>query len=82
MLGDQISIADIHLSAWLARLVKLSGGSSSDDGNSAIAKLEAHIGGGFKLPRDSHFQQNSLAAFWDAMKVRRSWKEVYANGLQ
>lgn len=88
-LGDQLSIADIHLTAWLVRLVKLSGGSSSDDGNSAIAKLESHIGGSFALPKDfqvaqalrADTEQSKLAAFWDAMRARPSWKKVYADGL-
>ncbi|KAJ2967183.1 hypothetical protein NUW54_g13583 [Trametes sanguinea] len=30
---------------------------------------------------DSTERQNKLAAFWDAVKERPSWKKVYANGL-
>jgi len=82
-LGDQLSIADIHLAAWLVRLVKLSGGSVSDDGNSATAMLESHIGGGYTLPKDfrllqGDMEQSKLAVFWDTMKARPSWK-VYAD---
>lgn len=87
-----MSLADLHLAAWVARLVKLSGGTPEDDGNTAIAKLDEHIGTGFALPKD--FQppetqrkedrpyQSKLAAFWDAMKERPSWKKVYGAGLR
>lgn len=51
--GDQFSTADVHLSAWLAYVVFLAGGSPSEAGVSAIDKLEKHIGAGFLLPRIS-----------------------------
>ncbi|KAG6851078.1 hypothetical protein H0H93_002970 [Arthromyces matolae] len=71
-------------------LVKLSGGLYEEDGETAIRKLEVHIGGGFKLPKHSEEigdgqertgEHNKLATFWDAMRVRPSWKEVYGQGL-
>jgi len=98
-LGDQLSLADLHLAAWLARIVKVSGGSPGDDGTTAITKLGAHIGTGFALPKDfvsrdsvledeqqqqqykARSAQNKLAAFWDAIKQRPSWKKVYRDGL-
>ncbi|KAI8995674.1 hypothetical protein BD414DRAFT_527757 [Trametes punicea] len=98
-LGDQLSIADLHLAAWLARIASLAGAEASEDGNTVLAKIEAHIGEGFNLPKDfsvaearrraglaatnvdSTERQNKLAAFWDAVKERPSWKKVYANGL-
>lgn len=64
-----------------------------------MAKIEAHIGDGFALPKtlpvidarrkaglpplsvDTNERQCKLAAFWDAMKERSSWKKVYAEGL-
>jgi glutathione S-transferase len=84
-LGDQVSIADIHLTAWLIRLVKLAGGSSADEGNRAIGLLESHLGGGFRLPKDYEPQradgdESKLAAFWDVMKARGSWSKVYGDG--
>ncbi|THH34173.1 hypothetical protein EUX98_g116 [Antrodiella citrinella] len=97
--GDQLSLADLHLAAWLARIVKLAGGTASDDGDTITKKLEVHIGGAFKLPNDfsvaearrraglpagtaqPNDRQARVAAFWDAMKERSSWKKVYADGL-
>jgi hypothetical protein len=90
-LGDQVSIADIHLSAWLSHLVKLAGGSPSDDGDIAIKRVEKHIGNEFVFPKDflssafSPFTEekavarSKLAAFWDAMKSRYSWNKVYVS---
>ncbi|KAH9919087.1 uncharacterized protein B0H18DRAFT_1029102 [Fomitopsis serialis] len=101
-LGDQLSLADLHLAAWLARLVSLAGGTLTDDGAVAIGKLEVHVGGaggGFALAKDfsvaearrraglpvsdpeSHERQNRLAAFWDAVRERPSFKKVYKDGL-
>lgn len=50
--GDQLSLADLHLAGWLARLISLSGGTLADDGATAISKVEAHVGGGFSLVKD------------------------------
>ncbi|KAK0506204.1 hypothetical protein EDD18DRAFT_22396 [Armillaria luteobubalina] len=75
-LGDQLSIADIHLSAWLARIVKLAGGAMTDDGSAVVEKLHHHVGTEFKLG-----QKARLSEYWDAMKERPSWKKVYAEGL-
>ncbi|KZP31389.1 hypothetical protein FIBSPDRAFT_926046 [Athelia psychrophila] len=86
--GDQISIADLHLAGWLARIVSLSGGSISEDGDTVTAKVEAHIGGGFQFPKEAPATggavgarttpQSKLAAFWDAIKDRPSFQRVYA----
>ncbi|KZT02674.1 uncharacterized protein LAESUDRAFT_729918 [Laetiporus sulphureus 93-53] len=51
VLGDQLSVADLHLAAWLARIVMLSGGTIEEDGNTVVGKLEAHVGPGFTLPK-------------------------------
>ncbi|KAF9457076.1 hypothetical protein BDZ94DRAFT_1326555 [Collybia nuda] len=93
-LGDQLSTADLHLAAWMARIVSLAEGAAHDDGNTAIRRLEERIGSGFLLSRDfqladtrpQHHElepgyQSKLAAFWDAVRERPSWKKVYANGL-
>ncbi|KAF9568412.1 hypothetical protein CPC08DRAFT_739654 [Agrocybe pediades] len=91
-LGDQMSIADLHLAGWLTRVVKLAGGSASDDGSAVAKKLEEHIGGGFVLPKDFATEQarrentkaekqTKIGAFWNAMGERESWKKVYGDGL-
>jgi hypothetical protein len=46
-LGDQLSLADVHLAVWLARIAHLSGALPSDDGNSAIEKIEGLVGAKF-----------------------------------
>lgn len=48
-LGDQISIVDLHLGPWLARVAYLCGGLASDDGDTITAKIETRVG--FVLPR-------------------------------
>lgn len=73
-------------------MVKLAGGSGSDNGNTVVGKLEKHIGGGFKLERDFITEQerqekgnsekaSKLGAFWDELRERKSWKKVYGEGL-
>ena len=49
--GDQVSLADLHLAAWLARIAKLAGATASDDGNTVTSKIEAHVGE-LQLPKD------------------------------
>lgn len=87
-IGDQLSLADLHLAAWLARVCSLSGATMADNGETALAKLEAHIGNGFTLSKDfvtsataPRPAQSKLAAFWDVMSIRPSWNSVYADGL-
>jgi hypothetical protein len=50
--GEQISIVDVHLAAWLRALVTLSGGSIRDSGTAAIARLEEHVGGRAAFTKD------------------------------
>ncbi|KAI0296168.1 hypothetical protein BC826DRAFT_908571 [Russula brevipes] len=51
-LGEQISIVDVHLAAWLRALVTLSGGSIRDSGTAAIARLEEYVGGRAAFTKD------------------------------
>jgi len=82
-LGDQVCLADLHLASWLVWIVRLAGGSHEIPGDTAINLLESHVGNGFKLPRDykangeAKEAQAKLAAFWDNMQTRGSWKKVY-----
>jgi len=90
-LGDQISIADLHLAGWLARIASLSGANITEDGDAVTAKVEAHIGGDFHFPKEAPATggavgarttpQSKLAAFWDAIKDRPSFQRAYADGL-
>ncbi|TFY80944.1 hypothetical protein EWM64_g3067 [Hericium alpestre] len=88
--GDQFSIADVHITGWLAWIIFLSGGKLGDSGSVAVQTIEQHVGGGYKLPRDAIFtdgtdattstekgMQSKLAILWDAVKERPSWKRVY-----
>lgn len=70
----------------------MAGGAANNDGNTAIGMLERHIGKGFALPKDFQavdaqrkdprpVHQSKLAAFWDAVRERPSWKKVYGSGL-
>jgi len=70
-LGDQLSLADLHLMAWLANIVFLAGGQKEKEG---IDALETKIGGGWKVGE-------KLGAFWDASLLRPSFNKVYAAGL-
>lgn len=80
--GDQFSIADLHLAAWLTRVVSLVGGTKDDTGETIVVKLEGYIGGGFQIPRGFvSEQQTKIGAFWDAVRERPGWKKVYYNGL-
>jgi len=83
-LGDQLCVADLHLGAWMTRLVALVGGTSSDDGRTVVKKIEEHFGGMLVLPKNHQVggrKDSKLAMFWDAIKDRASWKKIYKTGL-
>ncbi|KIR29355.1 hypothetical protein I307_01260 [Cryptococcus deuterogattii 99/473] len=63
-LGDQISLADLHVISWLARLVSIADGSLTKDGLNA---LEAKMG---KPPGDK------LRNFWKLWAERESFQKV------
>ena len=71
--GDQFSVADVHLMAWVARVLHLCGATAEDDGRSAVAKLASRVGLDGKLER--------LEEFWEAARGRRAWQKVYGSGL-
>ena len=114
-LGDQISLADIHLAVWLARIAHLSGALPDEAGNSVIGKIESLVGTqfakdisivearrragldspvkppgangegkaygavpqAFQPSAGKSSRQSRLAAFWETVKERPSWKKVY-----
>ncbi|KAG6381342.1 hypothetical protein JVT61DRAFT_5752 [Boletus reticuloceps] len=67
--GDEPGEDDFHLAAWLARIAFVAGGGSEQDGIRALEK-----GLGMKL-------HPKVSAYWGAWNARKSWKEVYAQGL-
>ncbi|KAG8965242.1 hypothetical protein FRC03_000787 [Tulasnella sp. 419] len=74
LLGDQISLVDLHFFVWLARLVYLSGGDLSVAG---LSKLEEKInkgGDGWKLGEN-------VRLFWQSILIRDSVKKVYSGGI-
>ncbi|KZT57096.1 hypothetical protein CALCODRAFT_483453 [Calocera cornea HHB12733] len=71
-LGDQLSVADLHVAAWLARVVSVCGGSAKPED---LAKVEEKIGlPGFKIGE-------KIKTYWAAMIVRPSFKTVYPGGV-
>lgn len=95
--GDQISIPDLHLGPWLARVGLFAGAKATDSGVVAIAKIERFIAPNFTLPKDYRYPEaqrtptagaegvpeniSKFAAFWDAIKERPSWQKYYGTEL-
>jgi len=71
--GDQFSISDVHLIAWLARVLHLSGATAEDDGPSAVAKLAHRVKLEGELGR--------VGEYWEAARGRGGWQRVYGAGL-
>jgi hypothetical protein len=70
LIGDQLCLADLHVGAWLAYVVKLCSGSVDKDGKAALGEVGERIGWEEK--------ESKLIIFWDAMKSRESWIQVYS----
>lgn len=72
-LGDQISLADLHLIPWLARVAAVASGIVG--GGEAMESLDKVLQGfGGKVG-------DKVKAFWTAFGERPSFKEVYGQGL-
>ncbi|KAH0838456.1 hypothetical protein J3R83DRAFT_6767 [Lanmaoa asiatica] len=67
--GDDPSEDDFHLAAWLARIAFVAGGGNEQDGVRALEN-----GLGIEL-------HPKISAYWSAWSSRKSWQEVYAEGL-
>ncbi|PWY97111.1 hypothetical protein BCV70DRAFT_203164 [Testicularia cyperi] len=72
-LGDQISLADLHVIPWLARILAVSQGLAPDA--DPLASLDSIIAAhGAKLgPK--------IREFWQAFSTRPSFEKVYGSGL-
>ncbi|KAF9044576.1 hypothetical protein BDZ89DRAFT_1089855 [Hymenopellis radicata] len=75
-LGDQLSIVDCHLMAWLSRILLYSGVEVADDGAGAVGKLEKYLGSELSTE-----EKSKLGTYWECTKTRDSWKKVYVGGL-
>lgn len=77
LLGDQLSLADLHVGVWLARLVQLAAGPASSETKQwpkLLSTLSGPIGPDFKVgPK--------LSAFWAEIIAREAFNKVYAAGL-
>ncbi|KAJ1018045.1 hypothetical protein NDA16_004914 [Ustilago loliicola] len=71
-LGDQISLADLHLVPWLARVAAVAGGKTGEDALAALDGVLAEYGG--KVGE-------KVRALWGAFLERPSFKDVYGEGL-
>ncbi|KIY62908.1 hypothetical protein CYLTODRAFT_383049 [Cylindrobasidium torrendii FP15055 ss-10] len=76
VLGDQISIVDLHFAAWLTRILLSAGVGAKDEGAAAVNELEKFLGSEFTAE-----QKSKLATVWESFKGRESWKKVYKDGL-
>ncbi|KAI5454626.1 hypothetical protein NCC49_003519 [Naganishia albida] len=66
-LGDQISLADLHIISWLARLVQIAKGDVSAN---AILKVDHMMGNG-------HHVGEKLKQFWALWIQRESFRKVW-----
>ncbi|SNX87675.1 uncharacterized protein MEPE_06385 [Melanopsichium pennsylvanicum] len=72
-LGDQISLADLHVIPWLARICAIAGGLAKDD--DPLKSLDAVVGEcGGKVGE-------KVRGLWTVFQDRPSFKVVYADGL-
>ncbi|RXK35185.1 hypothetical protein M231_07556 [Tremella mesenterica] len=64
LLGDQVCLADLHVIAWLSRIIELSGGTKTASGIEALESLTGHKVG----PK--------MKAFWALWIERPSFKSM------
>ncbi|GAA5827659.1 hypothetical protein JCM5353_008364 [Sporobolomyces roseus] len=74
LLGDQISLADLHAGAWFARILAAAGITSVSDLPKALKQLESNFTGGEKVGAKTERWAENLFE-------RKSFKQVYADGL-
>ncbi|GAA5859963.1 hypothetical protein JCM1840_001818 [Sporobolomyces johnsonii] len=74
LLGDQISLADLHVGAWFARVLACAGATSLTDIAGNLKALESNFPEGEKVgPR--------VAKWAETLFERESFKNVYGEGL-
>lgn len=89
-LGDQVSLADVHLMAWFARLLAVCEGlkENQESGKKEFEALENSLLNeclGNELGNVKTVVQGlrdgKLRSYWDELKGRESFKAVYGKGL-
>jgi hypothetical protein len=76
------SLADLHLVAWLARVIFLSQGGPNIEGLDALERQISGNGTGGSMPVESAFKiGKKVKAFWAAWVERDSFKDVYVTCL-
>ncbi|GAA5830858.1 hypothetical protein JCM11251_001099 [Rhodosporidiobolus azoricus] len=75
LVGDQISLADIHVASWLARILAAAGATSVSDIPSALSKLESN------LPSPNNKIGPKLSKWTEEVFQRESFKELYSEGF-
>ncbi|KAG8686372.1 hypothetical protein FRC08_012535, partial [Ceratobasidium sp. 394] len=77
-LGDQLSLADIHVGVWLTKVVCLAAGKAGRD-PTKWPELLSTLSGPIGVPE---FKAGpKLTAFWNEIITRDGFKKVYADGL-
>lgn len=77
--GDQISLADLHITAWLARIFSIATNLESDqDEVSALKKVLQKIQGSEEASRGLG---PKVIQYWNTIKARPSFQQVYKGGL-
>ncbi|GAA5943174.1 glutathione S-transferase family protein [Sporobolomyces koalae] len=74
LLGDQVSLADLHVGAWFARILATAGVTSVSDLPQALKQLESHFPGDEKVGAKTERWAENLFE-------RKSFKHVYATGM-
>jgi hypothetical protein len=64
-----MSLADVHLAAYLTRLVALCGGDGTPDGIKTVGKQGAFPVG------------EKVAQFWATLLERESWQRIWGKGI-
>ncbi|GAA5881896.1 hypothetical protein JCM16303_003455 [Sporobolomyces ruberrimus] len=74
LLGDQVSLADLHAGAWFARILAAAGVTSATDLPKALKQLESNFPEGEKIGAKTERWAENLFE-------RKSFKQVYADGM-
>lgn len=74
LLGDQVSLADLHVGAWFARILAAAGVTKVTDLPQALKQLESNFSAGEKVGAKTERWAENLFE-------RKSFKQVYADGM-